>query len=730
MRNIARTLLLAAAALVLLTASAPGVAAQDGGWVKVDDEPAPNFGAVEMFGDTHGIAAGSGGLFYTTDGGASWQEGSSDEVVSIGSFFSSLAYISFADADHAWVAGFSGQMWRTSDGGRSWRKQQTNTNAHFNSISAVSPDEAWAAAFGEGFSDVGPFEVPPSVLLHTTDGGATWQQAFRSSKYGVFQQVQFVDAQRGWLLATPCFPGQRIQDCNAFSDGAALLRTEDGGRTWLEVSLPAEAERRGSTQWFANGRGYLSAFECSNNPSSICEPAFFRSDDGGDTWTKIAQPVPDGMLGWRFVSPDRGYALTSTCDPNGNCTYTFVQTLDGGVTWSAIGPGPFVFGPSFDATSTKLLVPSSGGERPGGITLIDLATGSETAAVVPGHEPFSDVAFATRERGYAVNRTGLWVSDDGGASWRAGPAPVAAYEVSAPSRDVVWIAGADPACEQYCVAVYRSADGGRTWRAAERRFNSLGRGLDAVDAQTAWISADDGLWRTADAGNSWQLLNGESGPWEFIDRNFGFARSCESCDRQFPVTHDGGVTVEMRPLPYFPYPSFFLTPRIGWATGEIRDDAGGCGFCWAVYRTTDGARTWDEMWRSDREFISEVVFIDAAHGWGVQGRAGPDGGVGGVASTADGGRTWTTELTGVGGELIARDGRLWSVSSAQPVFGGGLYASRTTVWRRDIAGGITLPDSGDGTRAARHDVALALTLALAGAAALLAAGRRARRARG
>jgi photosystem II stability/assembly factor-like uncharacterized protein len=271
-------------------------------------------------------------------------------------------------------------------------------------------------------------------------------------------------------------------------------------------------------------------------------------------------------------------------------------------------------------------------------------------------------------------------------------------------------------------------DGGRTWHATARRFNSLGRGLDALDAQTAWISADDGLWRTTDGGNSWQLLNDESGPWEFIDRNFGFARSCEhQCDRQFPVTNDGGVTVEMRPLPNFPYPAFFLTPRIGWATGEIRDDAGGCGFCWAVYRTTDGARTWDEMWRSANEFTSEVVFIDAVHGWGVQGTVGPDGGRGGVTSTADGGRTWTMELPDVGGELIARDGRLWSAMSAQPTFGGGLYASRTTIWRREIARGITLPDSGTGARGDRDGVAVVLIVALMGASALVAAGRRVRR---
>lgn len=711
-------------ATLLASAAGGGAAAPQRRWTKVYDVPAPNFGAVEMFDDARGVATGAGGLFYTTDGGQTWQEGSTDQPVALGGAFSNTAYISFADADTAWVAGFTGQMWHTADGGRSWTKQATNTVAHFNSVSAISKDEAWAAAFGVGFSDVGPFDVPASVLLWTTDGGATWTQALRSSTYGVFHQVEFVDAQHGWLIATPCFPGQPTQACEPLRQtfaGSALLRTDDGGRTWQPVPLPAETSRPNRMQWFAGGRGLLQTDDC----TIVCSEHLYRSDDGGATWTPLAVPENRTIGALRFVTADRGYVSTTQCTTT--CSISLWETLDAANTWRLVsaedGPG---FGSNFDATSTAVIAPTPLDGTPSGITRIDLASGSRTAAVVPGHAAFNDIAFASRERGYAVNRDGLWVSDDGGAHWQAGPVPLSAGQVSAPSRDVVWIMGTDPGCEHLCAAVSRSVDGGRTWSTSDRRFGPS-QGFDALDAQTAWLSADEGLWRTRDGGNTWQLLGNESGPWEFIDGSFGFSPTCQyGCDQQFVVTTDGGVTTERRALPDLTRPDFFLTPLVGWATGEVRDEQGGCQFCWGVFKTTDGGRTWTETWRSASQFTTGVEFIDTLRGWGVQGVAGPDGGRGGIAFTSDGGSTWTTELPGAAGKLITRNGRVWAALGAQPVFGGGSGAARTTIWRSEYGDGVTLPDTGTSAGTGSGATTAALLLATAGAL-LFAGALRARR---
>src|SRR4051794_25781149 len=51
-----------------------------------------------------------------------------------------------------------------------------------------------------------------------------------------------------------------------------------------------------------------------------------------------------------------------------------------------------------------------------------------------------------------------------------------------------------------------SRAGGLTWQRVDlpHSHQSL-RGLDAVDARTAWVSGDNGgVWRTTDAGKTWK----------------------------------------------------------------------------------------------------------------------------------------------------------------------------------------------------------------------------------
>jgi photosystem II stability/assembly factor-like uncharacterized protein len=59
----------------------------------------------------------------------------------------------------------------------------------------------------------------------------------------------------------------------------------------------------------------------------------------------------------------------------------------------------------------------------------------------------------------------------------------------------------------------------------------------------------------------------------------------------------------------------------------------------SVIASADGGATWRTV--SDRKLVG-LSFVDAEHGWGVTpGGPSPDGVVGGLLLTADGGRTWT-----------------------------------------------------------------------------------------
>ena len=115
-------------------------------------------------------AAGGGGvILHSGDGGATWRTQYSADS-------GSLDCLAFIDDKEGWVAGTresACQVLHTSDGGRTYRSQETGV--------AVVPygvafaDSQHGMLVGNVYADRGPTLVHRgSVILATSDGGATW----------------------------------------------------------------------------------------------------------------------------------------------------------------------------------------------------------------------------------------------------------------------------------------------------------------------------------------------------------------------------------------------------------------------------------------------------------------------------------------------------------------------------------------------------------------------------
>ncbi len=149
-----------------------------------------------MYDDEFGLAIIGHGIERTTDGGQTWREtDSADDFI---------GPIAIADREHAWVGGAGNVILHTDDGGLTWTPQPTGVDAPVSSIAAVSVDEAWTAGYVQS-----PQGFPPhgaSALLHTTDGGATWQSVDVPG-YGIFIGLWFVGGRR--LAARDPVPPRR-----------------------------------------------------------------------------------------------------------------------------------------------------------------------------------------------------------------------------------------------------------------------------------------------------------------------------------------------------------------------------------------------------------------------------------------------------------------------------------------------------------------------------------------
>jgi len=143
-----------------------------------------------------GLAVG-GGILRTTDGGFTWTAQTAT--------FLHLRGVSFGDASTATAVGDGGRILRTTDGGITWTPQDSGTFSQLFAVSFVDANTGWAVGFPT---------YPGPTIIHTTDGGATWKpQEYDSLLYG----VSFVDANMGW----------------AVGDLGKILRTTDGGANWI-----------------------------------------------------------------------------------------------------------------------------------------------------------------------------------------------------------------------------------------------------------------------------------------------------------------------------------------------------------------------------------------------------------------------------------------------------------------------------------------------------------------
>ncbi len=226
---------------------------------------------------------------------------------------------------------------------------------------------------------------------------------------------------------------------------------------------------------------------------------------------------------------------------------------------------------------------------------------------------------------------GVWKTEDGGTYWENvsdgyfGTASVGAIAVSQSDPNVVY-AGTGEACIRGNVShgdgVYRSTDGGRTWRnVGLRDTRHIARvRIHPSDPDVAYVAAlghafgpndERGVFRTTDGGESWERV---------LDRG----------DRA------GAADLCMDPNnPRILYAAAWETRRQPWSF-----TSGGPGS--GIFRSTDGGDTWDDLTRNQGLPEGVKGRIGVAVSPAMPGRvwAIVEAEEGGLFRSDDGGETW------------------------------------------------------------------------------------------
>jgi len=128
------------------------------------------------------------------------------------------------------------------------------------------------------------------VIMATTDGGATWRQAFYDEGNFYFNTVQCI-RMRCWAIATG-------------SGGGYLFSSTDSGATWSHQYFNANVSMT-SMNFLNENEGWIVG---AANAPDVVEAVFLHTLDGGSTWSQVPNIANIYPTAIKMVSSTRGYA--------------------------------------------------------------------------------------------------------------------------------------------------------------------------------------------------------------------------------------------------------------------------------------------------------------------------------------------------------------------------------------------------------------------------------------
>lgn len=318
------------------------------------------------------FGAVAGGVFKTSDGGASWTPVFDHEPVSsIGAIAlvpsnPNVVYVGTGEQCLRNDISFGDGVYKSLDGGKTWTNIGLRDTQHIASIriDPTNPDVVFVAAIGHAF---GPNEQ--RGVFRSMDGGKTWQKVlYVDDKTGATDLV--FDPNNPNILFAAMYQVRRSAwSMISGGPGSGLYKSVDGGTTWKRLEghgLPSGILGRiGVSVSKANSNCVYAIIEAKEN-------ALFRSEDGGQTWQMMnndpmwvrpwyqnhvyADPQNENTvylldLGL-FRSTDGGRIFDSLPVPHGDNHALWIDptnpkrmieaddggvtiTVDGGATWTA-----------------------------------------------------------------------------------------------------------------------------------------------------------------------------------------------------------------------------------------------------------------------------------------------------------------------------------------------------------------------------------------------------------
>lgn len=431
----------------------------------------------------------SGGMFKSSDGGASWNAINSERLS--GDVYGIV--IDPADSQTVYCQA-DGLLSKSTDAGLSWSSVDSGFPPSPIGLPVFDPSDSQTSYV---WTSSGPFK--------SSNGGTTWSAANNGLNSLPVGNLA-IDSTNSQTLYAWSWQG--------------LFKSTDSGASWnaLASGQPGgfitsfAIDPTSGTIYVASDITSLVTDWATGQTSYAVDAGVYKSTDGGATWSNPNNALKHTSVRSLSIDPTNSQTIYA-----GTFLAGVFKSVDGGGTWSAVNSGLFSTAGYIVAidpnNGQNIYAGSVGGiakSTNGGASWSPANRGIVRSEVLSlAMSPASDQAV------YAGTKGGVFKSSNRGGSW-----------IPASSGLDVGYVGAlavDPASAQTIYAgtdagMFKSANGGDSWSAINTGISAgtfvSGLAIDPDNSQNIYISAyhptahTGGLFKSSNGGATWIALNG------------------------------------------------------------------------------------------------------------------------------------------------------------------------------------------------------------------------------
>ena len=254
---------------------------------------------------TYYMGSTGGGAWKTTDGGLNWTNISDGyfEMGSVGAIAVSesntnIVYCGMGEhAPRGVMTSYGDGVYKSTNGGKTWKHIGLTETQHISRIQIhpTNPDIVFVAAQGNLY---GPNEE--RGIFKSIDGGKTWNKVLYVNNLTGCSELS-MDMKDPEVIYASMWEHQRLPwKIVSGGDGSGLYKSEDGGETWnkMEDGVPEQMGKSAISVSRANSDRVYALIEADREKK---ESGLYVSNDAGKSWDMVSSEHKLTQRSWYYT---------------------------------------------------------------------------------------------------------------------------------------------------------------------------------------------------------------------------------------------------------------------------------------------------------------------------------------------------------------------------------------------------------------------------------------------